>query len=456
MKWFLVIATIALAVTGSASAELVARVGDGMIAVTPRGAPLVGYVRGQALVVSERTSRDRWAGRTVARVAAGSRLAAFRAGPAGPVAVVLGPADRSLAVFRKAGKRWVKTALAGRLDANVSLGWPGLALDGRGLPVVAYTRWHSRSQFSQLILVKIDGRGHARARRITTGGFPRSLTPPPAAPVILRNGSVHVTETFGISGAVGTIEWMPRKRTWIGLFLSAGRGGFPIGPMFAVRGRGAVVYAAWTEAFPGSLYGGFPATLARHGREITEQIVSERGLATGLVMTPHGPEVAANEWVSNNDVSFSFPESDALWAGTISGRNGGELDGKVIGMAAVPRGSARDLLLSESGGLHWFRAPGALPVHVRLDAEERGDGTIAISGRVEGARGGHVTIYRERSGTRREKAGTPKLGAGGDFALVDPARTAPTFYRAVYTDPASGIPYARLLREPVGGPSTGG
>src|SRR5205085_9978947 len=28
---------------------------------------------------------------------------------------------------------------------------------------------------------------------------------------------------------------------------SAGRGGFPIGPMFAVPGRGSIVYAAWTE-----------------------------------------------------------------------------------------------------------------------------------------------------------------------------------------------------------------
>ena len=451
MKALVLIATFALAVAGSASAELVARVSDGMIAVTPKGTPLVGYVRGRALVVRERRARDHWTARPVARVPAGSRLAAFRAGSAGPVAVILGPSDRSLMVFRKAERRWVKTALVGRLEADVSLGWPGLALDGRGLPVVAYTRWHARSQFSQLILARVGARGKARLERITAGGWPRSLTPPPAAPVVLRNGAVHVTESYGISGAVGTIEWMPRNHTWIGLYLSAGRGGFPIGPMFAVRGRGAVVYAAWTEAFPGSLYGGFPATLARHGREITEQIVSERGLATGLVMTPRGPEVAANEWVSNNNVSFSFPQGDAVWAGTISGRNGGELDGKLIGLAAVPRSGARDLLLAEAGGLSWFQAPAALPVHVRLDAEQRDDGTIALSGRVEGAHGGHVTVYRERSGTRREKVATPKLGGGGEFALVDSAPSAPTYYRAVYTDPKSGIPYARLLRQPVGG-----
>jgi hypothetical protein len=87
---------------------------------------------------------------------------------------------------------------------------------------------------------------------------------------------------------------------------------------------------------------------------------------------------------------------------------------------------------------------------VSLDAEQRTDGSIALSGRVQGARGGHVTIYRERSGTHRETAGTARIGAGGTFTLVDTARTRPTFYRAVYVDPATGIPYAKLLRDPVG------
>src|SRR5919201_6155878 len=106
MKLLVAVATIALAVTGSASAELVAHVGDGMLAVTPRGTPLVGYVRGHSLVISQRKGRDRWAARSVAQVSAGSRLAAFRAGAAGPVAVGPGPNDRSITVVRRAGKRW--------------------------------------------------------------------------------------------------------------------------------------------------------------------------------------------------------------------------------------------------------------------------------------------------------------------------------------------------------------
>jgi hypothetical protein len=312
--------------------------------------------------------------------------------------------------------------------------------------VVAYTRWHSRSLTSQLILTRIDARGKPHTQRVTAAGFPKSYTPPPAAPVIVRNGSVHVVETYGVSGAVGTIEWIPRSHTWIRLFLSAGRGGFPIGPIFAVPGRGGVVHAAWTEEFPGSLYGGFPVTLATHGRAITESIVSERGVTTGLAMTSHGPALATNEWVAADNFSFAFPAPDAVWAGTVTGSGGSELDGRLAGLAAVPHSGAQDVLLSRPEGLSWFRSR-SLPVHVSLSAEPRDDGTIALSGRVQGARGGHVTIYREHAKTRRETAGTVKLGAGGSFALVDTPRARPVFYRAVYVDPTTGIPYAKLLRD---------
>ena len=449
MRWFLVIAAVSLAVTGSASGELVARVPDGMIAVTPRGAPLVGYVSGTELLIAQRAGHGRWKQQRVAQIARGSRLAAFAAGNAGPVAVVIGPSDRSLAVFRRQQDRWAKTRLTGSLAPDLTLGWPGLTLDRRGMPVVAYTRWHTRSLFSQLILARVGTRG-AHTQRVTAGGWPKSYTPPPAAPVVLPNGSVHVVETYGVSGAVGTIEWTPRSKTWIGVYLSAGRGGFPIGPMFAAPGRGSVVYAAWTEEFPGSLYGGFPVTIATHGREITENVVSERGVTTGLAMTRNGPVVAANEWVSADSFSFSVTEPDALWAGTVTGPGGSELDGRLAGLVAVPRSAAQDLLLSRPDGLSWFRTRGSLPVHVSLSAEARPDGTIALSGRVQGARGGKVTIYRERSKAIREPAGIAKLGAGGTFALVDSPRIRPTFYRAVYTDPATGIPYAKLLRDAIG------
>jgi len=94
MRWFLVITAVALAVTGSASGELVARVPDGMIAVSPTGKPLIGFVRGQELVIAQRTGRGRWTQQRVTRVSRGSRLAAFRAGAAGPVSVIIGPGSK--------------------------------------------------------------------------------------------------------------------------------------------------------------------------------------------------------------------------------------------------------------------------------------------------------------------------------------------------------------------------
>src|SRR5947207_14285541 len=103
MRWFLGIAAVAFAVKGGASAELVARVPDGMIAVTPTGRPLVGFVRGQELVIAQRTSHGRWTQQRVTRVSRGSRLAAFRAGAAGPVAVLIGPGHRSLPLLRRTG-----------------------------------------------------------------------------------------------------------------------------------------------------------------------------------------------------------------------------------------------------------------------------------------------------------------------------------------------------------------
>src|SRR5690348_15545228 len=124
MRWFLVIAAVSLAVTGSASGELVAHAPDGMIAVTPRGAPLVGYVSGTELLVSRRGSRGHWRQQRAARISRGSRLAALAAGSAGPVAVVIGPGDRSLAVFRRQQDRWVKTRLTGSLGPELTLGWP--------------------------------------------------------------------------------------------------------------------------------------------------------------------------------------------------------------------------------------------------------------------------------------------------------------------------------------------
>src|SRR5256885_14059664 len=131
MRWFLVVAAVSLAVTGSASGELVARAPDGMIAVTPRGAPLVGYVSGAELLVARRGARGHWIQQQAAQIARGSRLAAFAAGSAGPVAGVIGPGDRSLAVFCRQQGRLGKTRLTDRLRPDLTPRWARPTLGSR-------------------------------------------------------------------------------------------------------------------------------------------------------------------------------------------------------------------------------------------------------------------------------------------------------------------------------------
>ena len=70
-----------------------------------------------------------------------------------------------------------------------------------------------------------------------------------------------------------------------------------------------------------------------------------------------------------------------------------------------------------------------------------------VSGSVTGVTSGVVQVYREPGHALVANA---ELGADGSFSAQDAAPTSPTLYRAVYVDPASGVPYAALLRMPVG------
>jgi hypothetical protein len=446
MKTCVAAAIIALAAASSASAELVARgVSHGLAGRDPAGRAYVAYLRGTTLVVARRVAARRWRNDVAARVAKGSSLAAFAVGRRGPVAVVLGPGERSVSVFHRRGHRWRTTPIERRVGPGAAVGWPGLALDRSGLPVVAYTRWRQRSRASQLVLARLTARGVVRTERITRNGFPESYVPPPAAPIVMPNGRVHVVETYGISSTVATIEWLPTRKSWVGQFISGGVGDFPVGPMFGLATAANVVYAAWTEAF--LAWDEFPVTLATHGRAIDADFVLDRALTTGLALSRTGPQVVANEWVSG--AQLGLDTEDVLWAGTVTGRGGGEVDGWIDGIAADARRDSRDLLLAGPRGISWFRVRGSLP-RVMLAAEVQDDSSITLSGRVRGAaRGGKVELFREWPGSAREVAGTARL-SGGSFTFVDSPRPRPVLYRAVYTDPASGIPYARLLREPVG------
>ena len=436
---------LALICGGTASAEIVAPgVQSGILTLSANGTPNVAYVHGTKVVVASRVSKGNWRHAAAAAVPLGSRVMAFEVGSAGPVVLAQSADDRSLVLIRRVGATWRPIRLAGGLPSSVRLGWPGLALDGHGLPVVAYTRWSSVTHNSQLFLLRVDARGRATSEKITAEGFPQSYVAPPATPVIV-NGKAHAIESYGYQTVVGTIEWYPDKRTWTGLFIDVGRGDFPIGPVLADRNSAGTLYAAWTESLIG--FGATPVTLAvRIGHEASSEFVLDRALTTALTLPSSGPEIAANEWVSASDLGLEG--EDQVWAGTVVSRTRQvELDGWIAGLAAGPHGR-RDVLLSRSAGLSWFRSGSGLPRKLSIEATPLDDGSVSISGSAEGVGSGKVTVYRERPGTIRTAIGQASI-ANGSFSLVDTAPVQPLLYRAVYTDPAGGIPYAALLRPKV-------
>jgi hypothetical protein len=435
------VAAAALAFAGGASAQVVApHVQDGELAVAPDGRPFVAYVRASTLRIASRAVNGRWQTRGAGSVSPGAALVAFDIGKAGPVAVVLGPDERSLVLIQARRRRQLATGL----PPGVTLGWPGLALDGRGLPVIAYTRWRHSTHESVLVLARVDKHGRVSLQNVTSGGFPKSFVAPPAAPLFV-NGRVHVIESYGVDGAVGTIEWHSRRHAWAGQFIDGGIGDYPVGPLLAATGVGGTVYAAWTQALLGT--GDLPVTLAVHGRSIQSNFVLDRAVTTGLAVTAAGPEVAADEWVTADEIGLAG--SAVAWAGTVVGHGRKvELDGWLADLDAAPRG-ARDLLLAGPAGLSWFRSPRPPQIRLSIDASATGTGVVLVTGRVRGGAGGTVTVYRERPGSTRESAGAPRLAADGSFSFVDRPQTRPLLYRAVYVDAATGIPYAALLRAPV-------
>ncbi|MDX6507158.1 MAG: hypothetical protein QOG06_1802 [Gaiellaceae bacterium] len=434
---------IAFVAAGSASAEVVARgVQDGYLSLDARGTPSVAFVRGSTLVVATRSVAGRWVQARAASVPAGSTVTAFSIGAAGPVALVENADSRTLLLVRRRSVGWQTMHIAGGLAPQFRLGWPGLALDHAGLPILAYTRWNGLSLNSRLLFARVDPKGRITTKRITQEGFPKSLVPPPAAPVLFGD-TVHVVEAYGYRGVLGTIEWYPDKRTWTGFGLDAGIGDYPLGPVFAGLSPGGSLNAAWTDSLIS--FGSTPVTLAVRRKFASSKFVLDRALVTSLALPPTGPEVAANEWVGSDDLGLT--RSGYVWAGTIvHGKSHIELDGWLAALAVAPHG-ARDLLLGGPDGLRWFRAPRRPVTKVTIEATDQGDGVV-IEGRVRATPSGSVTLYRERPGEPRKAIGRAAL-SGGAFTFTDHPVTRPLLYRAVYTDPASGVPYAALLREPI-------
>jgi hypothetical protein len=167
----------------------------------------------------------------------------------------------------------------------------------------------------------------------------------------------------------------------------------------------------------------------------------EHGIFVSLLVDGGNAEVGADDWAMLGDAP--------VYAGVLAGIDGPftELDGRLDGYARTPRGG-RQLLLSTPGGLEWFESPTRPDIRVTAAAD---GGTV--SGRVDGIRNslGVVQIYRETA-AGRTLAGQAALAADGTFSFRDtpPLSPVPFVYRAVYADPASLIPYASLVRPPVG------
>ena len=157
-----------------------------------------------------------------------------------------------------------------------------------------------------------------------------------------------------------------------------------------------------------------------------------------LTLRSGSPVVGADDWV---DVG-GYRDYAALIATPDGGTT--ELDGRLAALAASPKGGEQALLVG-SAGLEWYSLP-ARALHVSLTPTPGG----SLAGRVEGASGGAVEIYREQEAVHRAPVATVPLAADGSFTAQDVPPHLPTVYRAVYRDPVTGVPYAALTRQPVG------
>jgi hypothetical protein len=421
----------ALAVTGllpaQAEAEIVASTAArGFLATAPDGSPRVGYIVGSEVIVARRAS-GRWSSRRAGRVPTGR---AFVAG------LVVDRKGRSSVLVQAENGSWLALGRSGgpvrivaRPRKGASFGPAGLTLDPAGRPAFAYARRLSSGK-TFLRLATSDARGRLRTTGITKAGFPSSSLAPGAAPVLVR-GRLHVVETF----TSGAIDWQPqRKGTWIGQFLFSSPLGSPTGRVGAAA-AGGNLWSAWTQLSSETI----SVFLSQSAATQDTNVVLEHGIFVSLLLSGGRPEIGAYDWVQIGDW-FTYAGVLADDAGPMA-----ELDGRLDGYA-VARGGARQVLLSRANELEWFETPSRPSVKLALTADASGN----IGGRVDGGAGGTVQVYRETPSAPRILVATVPLAADGSFTAVDAPPTSPTVYRAVYVDATTGIPYASLLRTPVG------
>ena len=425
LAWIGLLGAVALA--SPAQAEIVApELGPALLAVARDGSPRVAYVLGRDVVVARRTVSG-WTSASLGPVP-GTRpvLAGLVVDGRGRPSVLLqGETGGWLALARPGAKLRV----VARPPKGASLGPAGLTLDRHGRPAFAYTLRLSSTK-TWLRLVTLDGRGRLDVHGITKGGFPSSSQAPGAAPVLVGR-QLHVVQTY----TSAAIDWHPKQGGgWEGQYLFASRIGTPAGRVGAVT-DGRNLWSSWTQVSGDAI----DVLLNLTADTQTTATVVEHGIFVSLLLDGGRPEVGAYDWAEIGDSLFYtsvLADQDGVFA---------ELDGRLLGYATAP-GGRRQLLLSTPAGLEWFETAARPAVHVTVRADASG----AVTGRVEGANGGLVEIFRETP-TGRDAVGTAELAADGSFTLQDTPPTSPTLYRAVWVNAVDATPYAALTRTPVGG-----
>jgi hypothetical protein len=425
LAWIGTVAVLGLA--SPAGAEVVTQAANrGVLAVARDGSPRVAYVAGRDLYVARRAGGV-WRPARLARLpAAGFGVAQMVVERRGTVSVLALDAGGKWIVLVR-GKRLLSVA---RASAANRYGPPGVTLDGRGRPVVAYgVRLPSGATYLRLVRAGADGR--LRTEAITQRGFPSSGTVPAAMPVRVGR-TIHVVEAVGATA----IDWGPEKGAWVGQYLFASRFGATIGPVAAVAARGAL-YAALTLDAPQFGESNVVALVSRTTQEST--VVFPHALLAGLAAPRTGVEVAANDFVT--------ADAGTVFAGLVAAPGlTAELDGRIDGYAVIEEGTHM-ALLAHPDGLEWFGVPAVLPVAVRLEAATGANRSAALTGSVTGSAGGDLDLYRETP-TERTLVARTALASDGSFAAFDPSPQLGSFYRAVYHEPTTGMPYAALLRSP--------
>ena len=428
LAWIGVAAGLVLAVLPSpAQPEIVAPTASrGFLAVARDGTPRVVFLSGRDVVVARRTPTG-WSLAGAGRVpTAGAVISGLVVDRRGRATVLL---EDQHGAWLALASRGGKARVVARPRKGASFGPTGLTLDAADRPAFAYAVRLASSK-TYLRLVTMNARGRLRTRPITKGGFPASSVVAGATPVLVGR-QLHVVETY----TSAAIDWQPQRGGgWVGQYLFASRLGTPSGRVGAAA-SGGMLWSAWTQLASD----GISVLLTSSAETQETNVVIDHGIFVSLLLDGDRPEVGAYDWTAAGD-AFIYAGVLADWSGPFT-----ELDGRLEGYTAAP-GGRRQLLLSTANGLEWFEAPARPSIRVSLSADASG----SLTGRVEGASAGLVSIYREVERGPRVLAANAELSADGSFSAVDPTPASPTLYRAVYVDHATGIPYASLLKAPVG------